>query len=100
MTYEREDVSWQDFRYKYMDYGGDGIYAAWALLYQEEVFSSGIWREHCPPLYKDLEYPLEGMCPNAEAIQPKIMQFVNNYGSVAEAEPKVDALRQTIEYFA
>ena len=50
MTYEREDVSWQDFRYKYMDYGGDGIYAAWALLYREEVFSSGIWREHCPPL--------------------------------------------------
>jgi perosamine synthetase len=100
MTYERDDLSWQDFRYKYMDYGGDGIYAAWALLYQEEVFASQIWRKHCPPLYETLEYPAEGMCPNAEAIQPKIMQFVNNYGSVAEAEPKIDALRKTIEYFA
>ncbi len=39
------------------------------------------------------------MCPNAEAVQPKIMQFVNNYGSVDEAAPKVDALRKTIEYF-
>ena len=100
MTYEREDVSWQDFRMKYTELGGDGIYAAWALLYHEEVFSSGNWRRHCPPLYADLEFPAEGMCPVAEEIQPKIMQFVNNYGSLEEAEPKVDALRRTIEYFA
>ena len=99
MTYERDDVSWQDFRMKYTELGGDGIYAAWALLYHEEVFSSGNWRAHCPPLYQDLYYPATGMCPNAEAVQPKIMQFVNNYGSVDEAVPKVDALRQTIEYF-
>lgn len=100
MKYEREDVSWQDFRHKYMDYGGDGIYAAWALLYHEEVFSSGVWRKHCPPLYENLDYPLEGHCPNAEAVQPKIMQFVNNYGSAEEAEPKVEALRKAIEYFS
>lgn len=99
MRYERADVSWQDFRYKYTDFGGDGIYAAWALLYQEEVFTSDNWRAHCPPLYQDLHYPATGMCPNAEAVQPKIMQFVNNYGSVDEAAPKVDALRKTIEYF-
>ena len=99
MRYLRDDVSWYDFRHKYMDFGGDGIYAAWALLYHEEVFSSGIWREHCPPLYKELEYPLEGVCPNAELVQPQIMQFVANYGDIDEWEPKVDALAKTIRHF-
>jgi hypothetical protein len=27
------------------------------------------------------------------------MQFVNNYGSVEEAEPQFEALRRTIEHF-
>lgn len=100
MLYEREDVSWQEFRHKYIDFGGDGIYAAWALLYQETIFASGDWRKHCPPLYEKLEYPETGMCPQAEAVQPKVMQFVNNYGSVEEAEPKIDALAKTIRHFS
>jgi len=39
------------------------------------------------------------MCPVAEEIQPKLMQFVNNYGSIEEAEPKIEALEKTIRYF-
>lgn len=100
MRYERADVSWQDFRYKYMDFGGDGIYACWALLYHETVVASGAWKKRCPPLYDAIDFPARGLCPNAEAVQPKIMQFVNNYGSPAEAEPKVEALRKTIRHFA
>jgi perosamine synthetase len=100
MRYERTDVSWQDFRYKYMDFGGDGIYACWALLYHETLVSSGAWKKRCPPLYDAIDFPAHGLCPNAETVQPKIMQFVNNYGSTAEAEPKVEALRKTIRYFA
>ena len=100
MRYEHSDVSWQDFRFKYIDFGGDGIYAAWALLYHETIMTSGEWKKRCPPLYGPLAYPTEGLCPNAEAVQPKIMQFVNNYGGTDEAEPLVDALRKTIQYFA
>ena len=96
MRYERTDVSWQDFRFKYIDFGGDGVYACWALLYEETLVTSGEWKRRCPPLYQDIVFPA---CPNAEALQPKIMQFVNNYGSMEEAEPKVTALRKTIEYF-
>lgn len=99
LKYERKDVSWQDFRQKYIEFGGDGIYACWALLYHEELFASGRWRKHCPPLYSKLEYPERGMCPVAEEIQPKIMQFVNNYGSKEEAAPKVEALIKTIRHF-
>ena len=38
--------------------------------------------------------------PHAEETQPKIMQFVNNYGSLDEAERHIDALRKTVEYFS
>ncbi len=100
LRYERDDVSWQDFRMKYTEFGGDGIYAAWALLYHETIMTSGTWKKRCPPLYDGLSFPEAGTCPNAEAVQPKIMQFVNNYGSTEEAEDKVEALRKTIEYFA
>ncbi len=98
--YERSDVSWQDFRMKYTEFGGDGVYAAWALLYHETVMSSGAWKKRCPPLYDAMDFPMEGHCPVAEQLQPKLMQFVNNYGSVEEAEPKVEALIKTIRYFA
>ncbi|MEQ8603681.1 MAG: DegT/DnrJ/EryC1/StrS family aminotransferase [Marivibrio sp.] len=98
--YERDDVSWQDFRHKYVEFGGDGVYAAWALLYHETLMSSGAWKKRCPPLYDGLDFPAEGTCPNAEAVQPKIMQFVNNYGGLEEAEPKVEALLKTIRHFA
>lgn len=100
MRYERSDVSWQDFRYKYVEFGGDGIYAAWALLYHETVVTSGVWKKRCPPLYANIDFPMKRLCPNAEAVQPKIMQFVNNYGSVEEAAPMVDALAKTIRHFA
>lgn len=98
VKFTHPDVSWQDFRFKYIDFGGDGIYAAWRLLYQETLVTSGKWKELCPPLYGNIEFPA-GYCPNAEIVQQQIMQFVNNYGSVEEAEPKVEALRKTIEYF-
>ena len=98
-------VSWKDFRKKYIEFGGDGIYAAWALTYQESVFANNKFygeKYPCPhkcPFYKgNIEYK-EGLCPVAEEIQPKLMQFVTNYGSVEEAKPKVEALRKTIDYF-
>lgn len=98
VKYERDDVSWYDFREKYVELGGDGIYAAWALTYEETLFSSEEYKTRAPYYFNDCHYE-HGICPVAEAIQPKLMQFVNNYGSVEEAEPKVEALKKTIEFF-
>jgi len=98
VKYEHPDVSWQDFRKKYIEFGGDGIYAAWALSYEETLFSSEVYKKRCPWVYNGLSYP-RGICPVAEEIQPKLMQFVNNYQSMDEAKPKVDALNKTINYF-
>jgi perosamine synthetase len=98
LKYEREDVSWYDFRDQCMAYGGDGIYAAWALVYEETLFSSGEFKKRAPHYYRDVSFP-RGICPVAERIQPRIMQFVNNYGSPEEAAPRVEALRKTIQHF-
>src|SRR3546814_17316478 len=76
MRYERSDVAWQDFRHKYVAFGGDGIYACWALLYHETLVTSGAWKKRCPPLSDGLAFPAWGLCPNAEAVKPKVMQFV------------------------
>ena len=99
LKYENTKVSWKKFREKYVEMGGDGIYAAWLLSYKETVMSSGSYKKKAPYYYKDLDYP-DGICPVAEKIQPKLMQFVTNYGSVDEALPKIDALKKTIKYFS
>lgn len=98
-TYERTDVTWQEFRHKYIEFGGDGIYAAWALTYEETLMAEGHYRKHCPAIYNDLQFP-RGICPVAEAVQPKLMQFVTNYGSLDEARPMADALRKTIKFYS
>lgn len=98
VKYEREDIPWQDFRRKYIEFGGDGIYAAWALTYEETLFSSELYKKRSPYIYRDVSYH-KGICPVAEEIQPKLMQFVTNYGSLEEAQPKVKALEKTIEFF-
>jgi len=41
LEFGKVDFTWYDFRNKYMELGGDGIYAAWKLNYLEPVF-----REH------------------------------------------------------
>ena len=88
------DVSWHDFRKKYMELGGDGIYAAWQLNYLEPALRG-----------KKLPYDLSpqeyepGFCPVAELIQPKLLQFKTNYMDMTEAEKKAEALAETIKYF-
>ena len=98
VKYNHTEVSWEKFREKFVSYGGDGIYGAWVLTYMEDLFLSEVYKERCPLIYRDLEYP-KGICPIAERIQPKLMQFVNNYGSVDEAKIQIDALEKTINFY-
>lgn len=98
------DFSWYDFRNKYMELGGDGIYAAWQLTYLEPVFRNhAFYPQKCPvkcPYYKgQLQKYVPGLCPNAEAVQPKLLQFKTNYLDKHIAEQKADALAKTIQYF-
>ncbi len=97
--YVHPTVPWREFRAKYVENGGDGVYAAWALLYDETIFASGEWKKLCPPLYGPLDYSRPN-CPVAERVQPQLMQFVTNFGSLEESAPQVEALRKTIRHFA
>ena len=77
--------SWHDFRKKYMELGGDGIYAAWRPVHLEPVFRVRGYKA--------------GLCPVAESTQPKLLQFQTNYMDLDIAEQKANALTETIEYF-
>ena len=83
VLYEGEE-SWEEFRESYVNNGGDGIYGAWSVPYLEPI----------PELRQ-----FAGLCPVAEMIQPKLMQFKTNYRDMELAEQKADALWKTIRKF-
>lgn len=101
---ERKGVSWYDFRKKFMAFGGDGIYAAWALVYNEPIMQL-ISREG--KFFKDVKGQAKSHigflknvnCPKAEMIQPKLMQFTTNQGIEKDMDIQMNALIKTINYF-
>ena len=92
---EKIGVSWEDFRKAYIQNGGDGFYGAWAVPYTEPVIETKQFAKRCPWVYDKVEYK-QGLCPVAERIQPKIMQFKTNYRDLELAKAKAEALRKTI----
>ena len=96
--YESINVTWEDFRKKYVELGGDGIYGAWAVPYMEPVIAEKKFVYRNPKIYKNLNYE-PGLCPIAESVQPKIMQFKTNYRDLELASDKAQILQKTIEFF-
>lgn len=96
---DTDRVQWHDFRSKYLELGGDGIYAAWKLAYQEPMFrrKSFLNRERLG-IYDTYDYN-DVLCRNAEYLQPRLLQFKTNYYREETAKKQADILRQTIEYF-
>jgi len=92
-------VSWKEFYRTYKEMGGDGFYAAWSIPYLEPVIANGNYygkgSHYTGPR---IEYK-KGLCPVAESIQPKLMQFKTNYRDLELAKRKAEALRKTIEKF-
>ena len=96
-------VTWEAFGEKFCELGGDGVYAAWSPMYLEPVFvHEAFYGKGCPtrcPLYEGEVNWQEGMCPNSESIQTKIMQFKGNMGDETEIQQQVEALHKTVEFF-
>ena len=95
---ERIGVSWQDFRAEYVRQGGDGIYSAWMVPYLEPMVANRQFESRCPSIYKKVAYR-NGLCPNAEALQQKLMQFKTNYRDIELAKVKAEILRRVIRKF-
>ena len=93
---EIHGVSWQNFRKKYIELGGDGIYGAWSVPYQEPLIADGYFKKSNPNIYADISFK-KGICPVAEQIQPLIMQFKTNYRDLKLAKRKAKILSETIK---
>lgn len=99
------DFDWYAFRKKYLELGGDGIYAAWLPNYLEPVFLNHAFHpKGCPTGCERYEgvVPVygKGLCPVAEAIQPNLLQLKTNYMDLHVARQKADALSRTIAHFS
>jgi len=83
---DKRGIEWQTFRKKYIEFGGDGIYAAWKTQNQEPCFKNNKigW----------------GNVPVAEKLQKNLMQFTTNQKNKNEIKVQVNALRKTLEYFS
>jgi perosamine synthetase len=100
MLLEREDITWQQFRDKFMEFSGKGIYAAWELSYLEPVFQKlnfhGRERFIDPSISANY---VKGNCPNAEYIQPRVLAFRTNEWNLEKANIQAQALRKTALFF-
>lgn len=95
---EKIGVSWQDFRKKYVEMGGDGYYGAWSVPYLEPVMAEGVFKNRLPEIYKDVSYKA-GMCPVAERVQAQLMQMKTNYRDLELAKQKADILNRLIRMY-
>jgi perosamine synthetase len=78
-------VEWQEFRKKYMEFGGDGIYAAQQLVFNE-------------PCFKEAKLGW-GETPIAEKIQKDVMLFTTNQKNEEERNFQISALQKTLDFF-
>lgn len=85
---EHIGIAWKDFYNKYIELGGDGFYGACKIPYLEPVFRN--------MKINGVRYK-KGICPVAEEIQPKIMQFKTNYRNMDLAKKKTEILRKLIK---
>jgi len=90
--------SWHTVRDAFCDRGGHGVYAAWQLTYLEPMFAQRtlLGRERLINPERLAEYG-PGLCPVAESLQPRLLQFRTNYWSWDDARQQADLLRATLE---
>jgi perosamine synthetase len=97
--FKHPDISWVDFRKKFVENGGDGIYAAWTLCYLEDSISEVqalLYRMH---LGGRLQAE-KGLCPSAEIVQQQMMQLTTNQKDEEEMNRQAECLYNTILYFS
>jgi len=90
---EHNEITWKYFRDKFVEFGGDGIYAAWKLSYDEPFFKERkfLGRENIINIIPKPD------CPVADNIQPRLLQFKTNYWKQSNAVKQAKILKKTIE---
>lgn len=95
------EVTWHQFRDRFADLGGDGIYAAWKLTHLEPMFANRnlLGRENFIS-QDNLDKYGPGLCPVAEDLQPRLLQFKTNYWNPQDAKRQADVLAKAIQSFS
>ena len=99
LRFLHDDISWDSFRKKHIEHGGDGIFAAWVLCYQEDSIPDVNNRLNSMGLGGRLNTKT-GVCSNAELIQKELMQLTTNQKDEDEMKIQADALNKTIRFFS
>jgi perosamine synthetase len=91
------NYTWNQVRDKFLSLGGHGVYGAWQLTYLEPMFRemSLLGRERYIAPEVKASYK-RGLCPVAEDLQPRLMQFKTNYWDLADADRQASILHDTI----
>lgn len=76
-------IKWKEFYDRYQDKGGDGFYGCVVTPYLEPALRGKAFGGRI------LE---KGLCPRAEALQPRLMQFKTNYRDLDVAKRKTAIL--------
>lgn len=86
-------VSWQDFRAAFLRLGGHRYYAAWQLTYLEPLFRDRLFGTRGDMVQRQYA---RGLCPVAEDLQPKLIQFKTNFWNRSEAAAQADILHRVL----
>jgi perosamine synthetase len=84
-----KNVNWHKFKQKFIEMGGHSFYGAWAVNYKEPAFIK---------YYKKKKLKLPST-PNAERLQPTLIQLKTNFQTKKEALIQASALEKTIKFF-
>ena len=84
---KKKNLTWKKFRKKFMAYGGDGIYAAAKLIFQE------------PAVKKKNIGSKAYSTPVASNLQKKLLLFTTNQMNNSEIDIQAEALKKTLNFF-
>ncbi len=84
---DKKNLNWIKFRKKFIEYGGDGIYAASRLIHQE------------PAIKKNKIGKKSNKTPVAKNLQKNLLLFTTNQANDFEVKKQTNALKKTINFF-
>jgi perosamine synthetase len=91
-------IKWENFRKKFIQNGGDPIYAASKLITQEPAIRNNLIG-HC---FKNCKKNCVKNCrgtPNAKFLQKRLLLFTTNQKNDKEVQNQKNAIIKTIKYF-
>ena len=92
-------ISWKYFREKFIQFGGDGIYASWKTVSDEGPFLNSRKKGLFSGSLKLSSSYGYGATPVADKIQKKIMQFTTNQRNLSEMKKQIKSLKSTLQFF-